>query len=245
MEDIKRGKQKMKRTVCLLLSTMMLFGCSYNERNDLGSKNYDYKDYRTTLTDVQVESILSSADFAIDVSSVSELRDHTTNIFLATIDSIDGCSTIAATNQFSPMPYTYGKLTVLENLKGEVYGQINFAKTGGILSLAEYEEHAPQEMIDNDDKHRGKEIDKESTYVSYYFENDIKLEAGKTYVFFTNYVKETNMYVVDGVQYGTREVISDEQTTGFRSKPSVSLNIKDNNKNEYTSYEEFKKTYFK
>ena len=111
--------------------------------------------------------------------------------------------------------------------------------------MAEYEEHAPEEMINNDNQHLEKEIDKEHTYSNYAFENDIKLEAGKTYVFFTNYVKETNMYVVDGIQYGTREVVSKNKTTGFRSKPNTELEIKDNDKNSYSSYETFKETYFK
>ena len=235
----------MKRMICLLLSSMMLFGCANNVTDDLGANEFEYKDYRTALADVNVENVLSSADFAIDIENVSELRDHTTNVFLATVDSIDGCGTTVVTNNFSPIPHTYGVLTVLENLKGEVNGQINFAKPGGLLSIADYEKHAPQEMIDNDDKHRGKDIDKEHTYMYYGFENDIKLEAGKTYVFFTNYIKESNMYVVDGIQYGTREVVSKNQTTGFRSKPNTELEIKDNDKNSYSSYETFKETYFK
>lgn len=235
--------------LCFTLSLVMHHkddGSSTLVQHDgLSFNDVKYKDYRSTLEKAQVETILSNADFAIDISNVSELRDHTTNIFLATIDSIDGCSTVVATNQFSPMPHTYGTLTVLENLKGEVSGQVNFAKAGGILSVAEYEEHAPEEMINNDNQHLEKEIDKEHTYSNYAFENDIKLEAGKTYVFFTNYVKETNMYVVDGVQYGTREVISNEQKSGFRSMPSTSLKIKDNDTNEYSSYDVFKETYFK
>ena len=151
------------------------------------------------------------------------------------MESIDGCSTTAAENAFNPIPYEYGKISVLKNLKGQTNSNtINFAR----------------EMIENDDKHRkeaGQEkIDKASTYVELRYENDIILETGKTYLFFMNYVSSTNTYIVNGVQYGTREIYQPSSKSSlFRELPNEStLQVKNNDTGEFESLDEFIDLYF-
>lgn len=137
---------------------------SFFDSSDNQQKNtYDYWWCQIHLNDVQ--NVPTSAETAIDISDVVKLRDFHTNVFVGTVDSIDGCSTTISTGEFVPMPQTYGKITILENLKGQIANNsITFAIGGGILSVADYEKDAPAKMIANHEKHRDTEIDKEATY---------------------------------------------------------------------------------
>lgn len=241
----------MKKLLCVALTGTLLVGCSNaylaESENDKTSVYYNYKD---ELPTENIDKTAVNGEFAINISDVEELKNFVSHVFVATVNSIDGCSTTVANGSFSPIPHSYGKVTVIENLKGEMNGSnVSFAKAGGTISIADYEKNAPKEMVENDDQHRkasgNEEIDKENTYTQFYYNNDIELEAGKTYVFFANYVPETDMYVVDGVQYGTREIVNESGISGFSTMPSEeTLKIKDNDKNTFSSYEEFKQAYF-
>ena len=59
-------------------------------------------------------------------------------IFLGTVESLG--STTIVNGAFNPIPSTYGKVNVLENLKGIIKtNSVTFAKPSGTLSIAEYE----------------------------------------------------------------------------------------------------------
>ena len=77
-------------------------------------------------------------------------------------------------------------------------------------------------------------------------ENDIPLEARKTYQFFCMYNEETDVYAINGIQYGSREIQSSskEKLNGITSNTCI-LQIKNNDTGEYTSYDKFIETYFK
>lgn len=209
----------------------------------------NYRD-SLSLNDENLFSVINDSDRIIDISDVNQLRDAVTNVFIARVDSIDGCSTTVSSGRFCPVPDEYGKLTVLQSLKGEISNStVNFAKPGGIMSIAEYEKYAPAELIENHDKHRREagleNIDKSSTYQRFFEEGDIELEVGKTYLFFANHIPETGYYLIDGVQYGAREVIYSEGSEFVNSiLESDELQLMNSDTEEAESLRSFVDTYF-
>ena len=252
----------MKRNKYIIFVLMLLFFSACSNKNnssasvqehkeDKQRKEFNYTSYLDGVNLSENQEIGVSADFKIDIADIGELRDGTTNVFIGTIDSIDGCSTIAETGEFIPIPQTYGKITVIDNLSGKVTNPtIKFTRAGGTLTIAEYEEYAPEEMIINDDKHRKEvgleDIDKESTYLTFFYDDDITIEAGKTYLFFTIYESKTDSYVIDGVQYGAREIYQpSSKKSVFRTMPEESsLTVKNNDTEEYESLENLIDQYF-
>lgn len=231
----------------------LLVGCSSTSKSNKQSNVDDFK-YTTYLDSIDkknIQEIEVSASFAFDLSNVTQLRDYSNMVVIATIDSVDGVSTIAGSGEFSPMPKSYGKMTVLKVLKGDSNLSLNdYARPGGVISTAEYERYAPTEMVSNDDAHRkeaGVEIDKDNTFLDCQFKNDIEFEVGKTYLLFGTYIEKTGTLFIDGVQYGTREVKQDiTNETVFRSLPKESnLRVKDNDTGEYIPLESIINEYFK
>lgn len=238
---------KTLKLVAVGIMAFSLMACSARIIENKQTESFQYSNYLDEIDTSKIQNAPTMAETAIDISDVAQLRDFHTNVFVGTVDSIDGCSTTIATGEFIPMPQTYGKITVLENLNGEVPEQtITFARSGGIISVADYEKNAPKELVANHEKHRNKEIDKENTYLNYYFDNDITIEAGKTYVFFGSFEK-TGVFSIDGMHYGTREVVeSSTKQSAFRSMPQASsLQLKNNDTGQFESFADFKATYFK
>lgn len=242
----------MKKKLMLLTICVCLSGCGANITDkDKTVEKKTYTNYTESIDKENIDEVTIVADHVIDISDVSKLRDFDENVFIGTVESIDGCSTIIANNTFNPMPSEYGKISVLKNLKGNTNANsIKYTRYGGVISIAEYEKYAPQEMVANNEKHRNdagqQNIDKEATYMNFQYENDIEFEAGKTYLFFTMYESSTDTYVINGVQYGTREIYQPTTTKRvFTDLPiESSLQIKNNATNEYESLDSFISTYF-
>lgn len=117
--------------------------------------------------------------------------------------------------------------------------------------MANLEKDAPQELIENREKHRlevvNENVDEENTYVNYMEKDDIQLEAGKTYLFFTTYIPKVNAYGINGAQYGAREILNVKTNkTVFRTMPEIkNIQVKNNDTNEYESLNNLIQLYFK
>ncbi|MFV0381754.1 MAG: hypothetical protein ACK5KR_05995 [Breznakia sp.] len=249
-------------SIALVFMIAVLAGCSsskastdvqVSEKSNAKKQEQEvvYTNYTDDLDLSNAETIEGVASWPVDISDVAKLRDEASNVFIGTVDSIDGCSTIAAKKEFNSFPQSYGKITVLKNLKGDTEDTIiNFTRSGGSLTIAEYEKYAPAEIIESDDQNReamGKgNVDKETTYLTYSYMDDITLEAGKTYLFFAGYVKTTNSYIIGGLQYGSRELYQEEtKKSVFRTMPDVdTIGVKNNISGEYESLADLIEQYF-
>ena len=213
---------------------------SYRDKLSIGEKN---------LNHVTIDS-----DNVIDISDVPALRDFVSNVFIAKVESIDGCSTTIGNGRFSPIPAEYGKMRVLRNIKGSVDGEsISYNRAGGIISIAEYEKDAPAEMVANEEKHRkasgNENIDKNANFYEWKEDGDIDIEVGKTYIFFAMYNEETGYYNILGAQYGSREISSGEANDGndkisMNALDKDELKLKNNDSGKYESLKEFIDKYF-
>ena len=238
---------KKLNTIIMVFIAVMLTACSNQTVKNVKEETlFQYTSYLENMNLEHIQNAETFAETAIDISDVAKLRDFHTNVFVGTIASIDGCSTTVATGEFVSMPQTYGKISVLENLKGNMPSDtITFARGGGIISVADYEKNAPDELIANHEKHRNQEIDKEHTYYHFFYNDDITIEAGKTYVFFGSF-EQTGVFQIDGMKYGSREVVEPSTNqSAFRTMPQESvLQLKNNATGEYESFEAFKNLYF-
>ena len=61
----------------------------------------NYRD-SLSLNDENLFSVINDSDRIIDISDVNQLRDAVTNVFIARVDSIDGCSTTVSSGRFCP-----------------------------------------------------------------------------------------------------------------------------------------------
>lgn len=214
-------------------------------------EQFKYYNYTDSIKSDNITNNTILSNSIIDISNFEAIRDFSSHIFIATVDSIDGCSTIA-TGQYSPFPTIYGKITILKTYKGEIKEKsISFVRLGGIISLEDLDKNAPTEIIENRKKHRietGQEnIDMKKTYIKYVEKNDIELEAGRTYLFFASYIPQSNVYGINGAQYGAREInqkITNKKV--FRSMPDEStLEVKNNDTKENESLIELINKYLK
>ena len=212
---------------------------SYRDKLSIGEKN---------LNHVTIDS-----DNVIDISDVPALRDFVSNVFIAKVESIDGCSTTIGNGRFSPIPAEYGKMRVLRNIKGSVDGEsISYYRAGGIISIAEYEKDAPAEMVANEEKHRkasgNENIDKNANFYEWKEDGDIDIEVGKTYIFFAMYNEETGYYNILGAQYGSREISSEANDGNGKISMNAldkdELKLKNNDSGKYESLKEFIDKYF-
>lgn len=253
---------KFSKTLVILLCSLAFVACADkhenasnetvgNHQQTTEGEEIKYANYLDDIDISDIEIVSMQAEYVIDISNIEELINAYDHVFIGTVDSIDGCSTTIGTNSFNFIPKTYGTLSVLDDLKGNMnQDKIQFARTGGIISIADYEKNAPKEMLVNDEKHRldanQESLDKESTYHKYLLDGDIDLEAGKTYLFFGTFY-ESGVFSIYGAQYGAREVRQkDTNITTFRSLPEVnSLEIKNNDTGEYETLDSIIDQYFK
>ena len=240
--------------LCLLI---VLSGCGKKDAkvtdNQENNSSVSYRD-KLSIGEKNLKHVKIDADNAIDISDVPALRDFVTHIFIAKVESIDGCSTTVGNGRFSPIPAEYGKMRVLRSIKGSIDSDsINFYRAGGVISIAEYEKDAPAEMVANEEKHRkasgNENIDKNANFYEWKEEGDIDIEAGKTYIFFAMYNEETGYYNILGAQYGSREISSGEANDkddkiSMNALDKNELKLKNNDSGKYESLKEFIDKYF-
>lgn len=127
-------------------------------------------------------------------------------IALVTIIDLDGASM-----EYGPFGMTYGKALVNNVIKGNINSGdvIEYIKPGGTISVSQYDKYDAPASVQKRDylaKKAGIVIDKEHTYINFKFENDIELEAGKTYLVYLNYVRNYDKYEIIGLGNGIREI---------------------------------------
>ena len=100
----------MKKFLLIIATSLIVTGCASLKNTDQTQipktnekeetiKHYNYRD---KISSESIDIATVSADQSIDISDVNQLRDFDSNVFIGTVESIDGCSTTAAENAFHP-----------------------------------------------------------------------------------------------------------------------------------------------
>ena len=163
-------------------------------------------------TEKKVFNVNWKADLSVDLSSSSVITDAFDYISLVRIDSIDGVSNYNSLTGKYVNPYTYGKATILKNIKGNISNnQITYRRLGGVMSFDDWlkGDPSPEKIMKIREESDLKNISTNNIMVSSKVDGDIDIEVGKTYVVFLmrdDKINKENEYFIDGLQYGLREV---------------------------------------
>lgn len=198
----------MKKLILLTLLLSMIFGCSQNESSsqDVSQKSDKQITQSTDGNDSDVIYAEYEGNFAYDITDTQYVYDHTTEVVLIHIDSIDGVDNYSSVHDDYVSTYTYGKATVKKKYKGSLTEnqQIDFYRTGGKIEFNDFYNGQPQreqKRLDN--------LEVKPQYVVEKYKDDIDLEVGKTYLAYIVSEKDIHnngAYAIIYYQTGLREV---------------------------------------
>lgn len=203
---------------CALIGVLAIIGAVCVKQPEAEMENS--RDTASVSDDAGIYIVSTTSDLAIDIASPAEMAKVSQYIALITIDSIDGCDNYSEVSQQYVSPYTYGTMTVLQNLKGElpVGENLRFYRLGGTLPIERYYEglsSVEKERFDfaknNNDNLASAE------WVKVIDTEDIDIDPGKTYLVYmvaeSAYHAKPNTYTIIGYQGGLREAkFSDNRT---------------------------------
>lgn len=208
---------KNKKILCVIIVILLLISivCGYNFINKKLSFNNDKFSNIVIDNDNQIINVLTSADMLYNLSDPSIIEGLSDYIALVRIDTIDGVSNInKKTNEFVST-YTYGKLTILKMIKGNIDKEkISYTRSGGEISYNDWIKgqlslEKLQKMVENSG------IDTDNLKINDKYEGDISIETNKVYLAYMHHepsFNEDNEYVIHGFQYGLREIKIDKNS---------------------------------
>lgn len=229
----------MKKTIALSLCSFALIGCTIK-----GSEApYTYiTEEMSEHAQHGVLEVLSTT--ALDPCSLLELSSDVAIVKIISVDHAD-------MKYAGFIPMTYGTMQIVIPFVGNknTGDMVDYVKPGGMVSIAEYESSDDHLSIAKRDalrKKAGLEIDKENTYYDILLGNDVEVIAGKTYLAYLDYHKESNEYEVVGLGNGFREInMSIKEDAIDIPFDSSSLQIRNNTTGEFESLQQYIDTYIR
>lgn len=235
-------KNIIKSFSCVLLTAVLASCSSANESvtaitssQEDAKQGYTVSDFTKTadadtVTDLEVNAELNHE------YTPSYMLENSTDVILGSIISID--SSDMELN--SVVGYTYGTLLVDKTYYGslETDTVITFAKPGAMMiSRSDYEAAQDPELQEKlQSLHTD---DNGEIYYNIRVEDDIDIEAGKTYLIYLNKLENKDAYEIIGLQNGLREA-DVEETAAVSLLDDVSgINILDNNTGEWESLDSY------
>lgn len=206
---------KNKKILYVIIGILLLVSviCIYKFINSKNSFNNDKFSDIVIDKENKVINVLTSPDMLYNLSEPSVIEGLSDYIALVKIDTIDGASNINKKTKEFVNTYTYGKLTILKMIKGNIDKEkVRYIRSGGEISYNDWikgqlSSEKLQKMVENSgiDTNNLKIVDK--------YEGDISIEIGKVYLAYMHNepsFNEDNEYVIHGFQYGLREIKTDK-----------------------------------
>ena len=203
----------MKLKSLFLLSMIGLLSISGCMKETSENKQVEHH-YYSYIDEIPKNKILSGA---IQVEYEKEntpeyMKSVADFIVKATVQSID-----YADMKYSMIGCTYGTISINEVFYGdkEISGILPYIKVGGIIKMEDWENAQPEEA-QNKHRYLREQSQNDEEYPYTYFdtitEENIHLEAGKTYLMYLTYHEEIDKYEILGLKNGAREIIEDKNT---------------------------------
>ncbi len=173
-----------------------------------------------TLEPEFVMKVESYADMLYDFSNNQTLSDMSDYIAVIRIDSVDGVTNISSkTGKAVSSPYSYGKATVVNVIKGNLPNKISYIRSGGMMTYDKWVEgkHNPEKLRALKAESEFADVPENQLYVDSTAQGDINIEIGKEYVAFMcrdDLYNLENEFVIQGFQYGLRELQNQGAATG-------------------------------
>lgn len=212
----------------------VVFAISNNKHHNIEEqKSLVSLSYENNLNDEANPSYTISSSMSYEYPSYNKIYEESQYVAIVKIESIDGANNYSSVNDYYVYPYTYGKMKVLQVLKGNlsIDSIVNFYRLGGKISADRYYESlsASQKEMLAGLKGSNEELD-------FRIDDDIKIETGKAYLVYLQdekfYEGKTNSYTIYGLQVGLRE-IKEQQSSTHSTQSTNEIQILNNFTGEY------------
>ena len=230
---------------CVLLLCIGIVGVVFmtkdKENTTIESDVYQTKTYITEEIKAKVQKCDVNLCLSEEYTPQKLLKDAD-EIVIASVISID--SSTAREGLFG---MTRGKIVINNSLKGnfKTGDIIEYAKNGGIFTMAEWESTQPEAANAKRAYLRQKEgldLDLNDTYIEIGFDSDSEIEEGKTYLMYLK--KYEQSYEIIGLDIGLREVNMPKVDSVTPNSLDVEkLQIKNNKTGEFEPLEDYINTY--
>lgn len=206
-------KSKLKVAICLcccaVVGVLAIAGAVMHTQTATSSPD------TATTAESELKTYVMSAEgsLAVDISDPAKMADMSQYVAIVQIDSLDGTDNYSNASQEFVSPYTYGRMTILNSIKGDlpVGDSVKFYRLGGAVSVDRYYAgltDAEKERFDS--IREANESLATADLIEVLNTDDIRIEAGKTYLVYmvdeTAYDATPNTYAIIGFKGGLREV---------------------------------------
>lgn len=216
---------------------------SQENQNKLAQKTDEHEIY-SFISEQQKSKAEESIVFAHMKSQITpkELKENADNIAIVRIISLDSSSA-----EFdSIVGNTYGKMIINTNLKGNLVNGdvVEYASTGGYLTIAEWEKYQPTVANEKRDYLRaenGIEVNKETEYIHLQLRNCIDVEEGCSYLAYFTYNESMQKYKIIGLQTGLMKlnIPKENNTISLMNSDYNNVEVFNNNTQKYENLQEY------
>lgn len=229
--------------VVLMVGVVFAATFLYNKNEENYTTDTTLKTYSYITDDMKENMYSCSMDLClVDEYEPKMLLKDADAVVIATVISKDN----GAANE-GLFGMTKGRIIVKNALYGELKeGQVvEYAKNGGIFTMAEWEKTQPEAANAKRDYLRKKEglnIDLNKTYISVELSDDIQIEEGLTYLMYLK--KYQTSYEIIGLDVGLRQVdIPKVDEVNTNQLNTADLKIKNNKTGEFESVNDYINAY--
>ena len=214
----------MKRFYSIVLCVLFTAACGLNDKPDTASLGLSaapspsasvlacsYTDAYAQLDPDSIRVQNQLLEFSPGVLEHETLLSASTDVVIATVCSIEGGSTYNESKQTTMTPYTYGTLSILKSVKGDLSsGQtIHFTRSGGIVPVDDY-----LRSLEPAQREAFASAAEKPAYIKQKVDGDIDIEVGKTYLIYLSddeiYQARSSSYAILGHQGGLRAIRNSE-----------------------------------
>ncbi len=204
------------------------------------------------LDDIDPDDIImtetSSMDLIMNIYDSTVRNEYCDSIIIGTVQSIDGAINYNPKENMYTATMTIGQIKVDKVIKGDIAQEvIPFVRLGGTISWAEYEKSLTEAQ-----KAKGGYCtsltaeEKKQKYTTYIPNEDIVIEAGKTYVMYMQYTSDYGRYEIGFLEAGLREVDTatlpkDKTATKdktLKDQDKQTIKVKNNKTGKYETLED-------
>lgn len=178
----------------------------------------------------------SHLDLSIDIQNKKVRYNNASNIAIVKVTKINGAQNYHPVTKEETAVMTYGELEIISNIKGNTKGnKINFVRLGGTINQFEFEKNLPEsvkfKLANDPDIEKLSEEEKKNTWFDDYSQGNVKLEEGKSYLMYLDYIANEDLYNSLFFEEGTRELAPQKrsevikETSKFFNRSSETINI--------------------
>lgn len=219
---LKVTKMRKGKLAYILIVLPLLFACNSTKKATISSDQeiesgviinatkVDESSYTSYLSGREeevknAEIGMSVIELTYNPEVVQEVDAISTNVFVAKVISLEKAEGMEGT-----MPYTYGKLEILSNIKGNSSEIVSFKRMGAVIEVRDFYKGAYESVIEKQNYLRAQSnrpsVEEDHSLIIDFEENDANLNVGSVYLMFATYDATEAVYDILGFEHGSLEL---------------------------------------